>query len=78
MIPHLEHLPYVGFKPTVPVKAAGCLIDPPVSVPNEPTPTPAATDASEPPEDPPCTRLSVLSFFFHLLMTLPQKLFSFY
>ena len=32
-IPYLEQLPYVGFKPTVPVNDAGCLIDPPVSVP---------------------------------------------
>ena len=32
-MPYLEQLPYVGFKPTVPVNDAGCLIDPPVSVP---------------------------------------------
>ena len=32
-MPYLEQLPYVGFSPTVPVKEAGCLIEPPVSVP---------------------------------------------
>ena len=32
-MPYREQLPYVGFNPTVPVKDAGCLIDPPVSVP---------------------------------------------
>ena len=33
-IPHLDTRPYEGLSPTVPVKDAGCLIDPPVSVPN--------------------------------------------
>src|SRR5665213_912310 len=59
--------------PTVPVKAAGCLIDPPVSVPVAPKHKCAATAAAEPPDEPPgvsgvlapskvgSTRLSLIS-----------------
>src|ERR1051325_7570429 len=39
--------------PTMPVKAAGCLIEPPVSVPVAPRHKFAATAVAEPPEEPP-------------------------
>ena len=52
-IPHLEHRPYVGFIPTTPQKLAGCLMEPPVSVPVEPKHKSAATAAADPPEEPP-------------------------
>src|SRR5919112_6242832 len=42
--------------PTVPVKAAGWRIDPPVSVAVAPRHRRAATAAAEPPEEPPGTR----------------------
>ena len=42
----------------IPHSAAGCLIDPPVSVPVEIEVIFAATHAAEPPELPPGTRLS--------------------
>ena len=41
--------------PTIPVKAAGWRIEPPVSVPVAPRQRPAATAAAEPPEEPPGT-----------------------
>ena len=41
--------------PTIPVKAAGWRIEPPVSVPTAPTQSIAATAAAEPPEEPPGT-----------------------
>src|SRR5919197_5657175 len=47
--------PYVGFNPTTPHSAAGWRTEPPVSVPRAHTASPAATDAAEPPEDPPGT-----------------------
>ena len=75
IMPHLEHLPYVGFKPTVPVNEAGCLIDPPVSVPKEAKPRPAATDVAEPPDEPPGT-VTLLLEFFHGFLTIPKKLVS--
>ena len=53
--PYLETVPYVGLNPTTPQKDAGCLIEPPVSLPNEATAEPADTTAAEPPEDPPGT-----------------------
>ena len=37
----------------MPVKDAGCLIEPPVSVPVAPKHKSAATAAADPPEDPP-------------------------
>ena len=52
IIPHLETRPYVGFNPVIPHSAAGCLIEPPVSVPVEMLVMPAATQAAEPPELP--------------------------
>src|SRR5947199_6622743 len=42
--------------PTVPVKAAGWRIEPPVSVAVAPRQSRAATAAAEPPEEPPGTR----------------------
>ena len=56
-IPYREQLPYVGFKPTIPVNEAGCLIDPPVSEPIAAAHNPAATEAALPPELPPGTLL---------------------
>jgi hypothetical protein len=41
--------------PTMPVKAAGCRIEPPVSVPVAPRHRFAATAAADPPEEPPVT-----------------------
>jgi len=45
--------PRVGFRPTRPQAAAGMRIDPPVSVPIEAKHMPSATDAADPPDDPP-------------------------
>src|SRR6185312_6363893 len=42
--------------PTVPVNAAGCRIEPPVSVAVAPRQSRAATAAAEPPDEPPGTR----------------------
>src|SRR5919198_4930322 len=55
-MPYRETVPYVGRRPTVPVRAAGCLIEPPVSEPSAHGAKPAATAAAEPPEEPPGTR----------------------
>ena len=44
--------------PVIPHKEAGCLIEPPVSVPVAAGTIPAATAAAEPPELPPGTRFS--------------------
>ena len=41
--------------PTIPHSAAGCRIDPPVSVPIDPAHSDAAIDAADPPDDPPGT-----------------------
>ena len=43
--------------PTTPQNAAGCLIDPPVSLPYEPAARPPATAAADPPDEPPGTRV---------------------
>ena len=53
--PYLETVPYVGLKPTSPQKDAGCLIEPPVSLPRAAIDDLEATDAAEPPDDPPGT-----------------------
>ncbi len=63
IIPNLLTLPYVGFIPTTPQKAAGWRIDPPVSVPIEPRQRDADVATAEPPLDPPGT-LSVSQGFF--------------
>ena len=49
-------LPNVGFSPTIPHKAEGILIEPPVSVPREAIHCPAATDEADPPLEPPVIR----------------------
>ena len=61
----------VGFKPTVPVNDAGCLIEPPVSVPIVAGVKSAARALAEPPEEPPGTVFSFTGF-----ITLPKKLVS--
>src|SRR5436309_15151049 len=55
MMPQREQRPYVGLIPTIPVKAAGWRIEPPVSVPVAPRQSRAATAAAEPPDEPPGT-----------------------
>ena len=55
MIPYREIEPYVGFTPTVPVNAAGCRTEPPVSVPTASGAWKAAAEAAAPPDDPPGT-----------------------
>ena len=45
--------PYVGFTPTHPLKLAGSLTDPPVSLPSAIGTWPPATAAALPPDDPP-------------------------
>ena len=45
--------PCVGFRPMVPVKAAGMRIEPPASLPMDRRTTPAATAAAQPPLLPP-------------------------
>ena len=47
----------MGFTPTMPVKAAGWRIEPPVSVPVAATTMREETAAAEPPEEPPGTYL---------------------
>ena len=66
-IPYLEQLPYVGFKPTVPVKDAGCLMEPPVSVPIVVGVNYAAKADADPPEEPPGTKFLSIG-----LITLPK------
>src|SRR3546814_9024527 len=48
--------PKLGFSPKMPQKEDGTRIDPFVSVPSEKSQSPAATEAAEPPEDPPALR----------------------
>ena len=50
---------------------AGCLIDPPVSVPRAPRLIFAATDADDPPDEPPGTKFCSLLFPFHGFITGP-------
>ena len=60
--PQREHKPYVGFIPTKLQKLAGCLIEPPVSLPVAARHIFEATAQAEPPEEPPGTK-SRLSLF---------------
>ena len=62
-MPQREHRPYVGLIPTVPVKAAGCRMEPPVSVAVAPRHKRAATAAEDPPDEPPGTSKPFLSPF---------------
>ena len=64
--PYLETLPYVGFIPTTPQNDAGCRIDPPVSDPSVYTASFAATEAADPPDEPPGT-LFVSNGFLQIL-----------
>src|SRR6185437_1225982 len=64
--------PYVGFTPTMPQYDAGCRTDPPVSEPSAMRTMPAATEAADPPDDPPGTRERRMG-----LSTGPYALFSF-
>jgi hypothetical protein len=57
--------------PTTPQSAAGCRIDPPVSVPSASGANPAATAAADPPEEPPGTRSAS-----HGLCVTPKAEFS--
>ena len=63
--------------PTVPVKAAGCRIEPPVSVPVAPSARLAATAAAEPPEEPPGVSGVFEPLRRHGEMTGPQNDVSF-
>src|ERR1700733_1715728 len=63
--------PKVGFSPTVPHKAAGIRIDPPVSEPIATGTIRAATAAPDPPLDPPGTRVRSHGFLDGGV-TLPQ------
>src|SRR5699024_11333928 len=54
--PYRDTRPYVGLKPTTPLNAAGCRIEPPVSEPKAAINSPEATAAAGPPEEPPGTR----------------------
>src|SRR5712691_6547858 len=56
-MPYRETVPYVGRSPTIPQRAAGCLIEPPVSEPSAHGARPAETEAAEPPPEPPGTRV---------------------
>src|SRR5688500_4293398 len=61
-MPERDTVPYVGRSPTRPQRAAGCLIEPPVSEPSAHGARPPATALAEPPEDPPGTRLGSQGF----------------
>ena len=58
MVPKTLTRPKVGFRPTVPHRAEGTRIDPPVSVPIEAAHRPAAIATAEPALDPPEMRSS--------------------
>src|SRR5437868_5159648 len=62
--------------PTMPVNAAGCLIEPPVSLPKEPIHNLAATAAADPPEEPPGVKFLSSDLRFHGLITAPFELFK--
>ena len=63
--PNLDTLPYVGFKPTILQKDAGCLTEPPVSLPKAKIAVLLATATALPPLLPPGTL--VLSYWFNTL-----------
>src|SRR3954470_20578559 len=71
-MPKRLHDPYVGLSPTIPHRAAGWRIEPPVSVPSAHGARPAATAAALPPLEPPGTRVRS-----HGLRTGPKPEFSF-
>ncbi len=61
----------MGFRPTIPQRAAGWRIDPPVSEPSEIGAKSAATAAADPPDDPPGIRSRS-----HGFRVAPKALFS--
>src|ERR1700687_2485073 len=76
-MPQREQRPYVGFMPTVPVNAAGCRMEPPVSVPVAPRHNCAATAAAAPPLEPPRTSLVLARVRPHGEVTGPKCEVSF-
>ena len=64
--PYRDTRPYVGLKPTTPLNAAGCRIEPPVSEPKAAINSPEATAAAGPPEEPPGTFVWSHAFFVFL------------
>src|SRR4029450_10258636 len=77
MMPQREQRPYVGLIPTVPVKAAGWRIEPPVSVAVAPMQSRAATAEAEPPDEPPGTSEVLDPSRRHGLITGPKHEVSF-
>ena len=63
--------------PTIPVKAAGWRIEPPVSVPVAPRQSRAATAAAEPPDEPPGTSFASEPLRRHGEITGPKNEVSF-
>ena len=57
MRPKRETAPYVGRTPTIPVRAAGWRIEPPVSEPIARGASNDETAAADPPDDPPGVRV---------------------
>src|SRR5688500_14132543 len=76
-MPHREQRPYVGLIPTVPVKAAGWRMEPPVSVAVAPRHNPAATAEADPPDEPPGTSFASEACRRHGLSTGPKHEVSF-
>src|SRR5690606_14400136 len=60
--------PRLGFRPTMPVNAAGMRTEPPMSVPSAKGTTPVATATAEPPDEPPLVRAA-----FQGLRVMPQR-----
>ena len=60
--PSRDTLLWVGLKPTIPLKAAGILKDPPVSVPIAMSAAPCATETAPPDVDPPGMHPSKIAF----------------
>ncbi len=52
----------MGFKPTTPLKAEGCLIEPPVSEPRAIGTSFNFTATAEPPDEPPATYSGFIAF----------------
>src|SRR5215510_10201496 len=61
--PKRDTRPYVGLRPTMPQRAAGWRMEPPVSEPRARGTIRAATAAADPPLDPPGVRSSAHGFF---------------
>ena len=61
-LPRQEMRPIVGLNPATPQNAEGIRIDPPVSLPMDPTHICAASEAPEPPLEPPGMRVMSQGF----------------